>query len=501
MKKIWTIVAAMAATLCATAQNSENGHEWVDLGLPSGLKWATMNVGATTPEGYGNAYAWGETEPKTRYDFTTYKYGDGTTFSKYNNTDGKEVLDLEDDAARVNWGGSWRMPTAADFEELLNNCTWIYNESNGGYTVQGSNGNTIFLPKTNFYYGTNPSDWAGFYRTSNLSDTQWKASKYFAHWDPEWGQNGIAAIDIERGHGMAVRPVCIPTKWYAVEVKTDLEGGSVTADFLKAKEGDLVTLTIAPATGYELAKIEVKDADNQAVTLVGDKFTMPASAVSVSAEFVKTNYTITVAEIENGTVEANHQTAQLGDEITLTIEPTIGYELAKIEVKDADNQAVELDGDKFTMPASAVKVRAEFVKTNYTITVAEIENGTVEANHQTAQLGDEITLTIAPASGYELAKIEVKDADNQTVELDGDKFTMPASAVKVSAVFKRQTPTSLQSAETVAIYTENGRIVCEQEFRIYDLFGHDVTRMNGSLNGVYIVKFGEKAQKVIVSRK
>ena len=197
-------------------------------------------------------------------------------------------------------------------------------------------------------------------------------------------------------------------------------------------------------------------------------------------------------------MEANRQTAQLGDEITLTIEPAIGYELAKIEVKDADNQAVALVGDKFTMPASAVSVSAKFVKTNYTVTVVEIENGTVEADHKTAQIGDEITLTIAPATGYELAKIEVKDADNQAVELDGNKFTMPASAVKVSAVFKRQTPTSLQSAETVAIYTENGRIVCEQDFRIYDLFGHDVTRMNGSLNGVYIVKFGEKAQKVVV---
>ena len=426
MKKIWIIVAAMAATLCATAQNSENGHEWVDLGLPSGLKWATMNVGATTPEGYGNAYAWGETEPKIRYDFTTYKYGDGTTFSKYNSTDYKEVLDPEDDAARVNWGGSWRMPTAAEFEELLNNCTWTYNESNGGYTVQGINGNTIFLPKTNFYYGATPSDYAGFYRTSSLSDSKWNASKYFAHWDPTWGTNGIAAVDIERGHGMAVRPVCIPTKWYAVEVKTDLVGGSVTADSLKAKEGDLVTLTVKAATGYELAKIEVKA---------------------------------------------------------------------------ADNQTVALDGYKFTMPASAVSVSAEFVKTNYTVTVAEIENGTVEADHQTAQLGDEITLTIAPAIGYELAKIEVKAADNQTITLDGDKFTMPASAVSVGAVFKRQTPTSLQSAETVAIYTENGRIVCEQEFRIYDLFGHNVTRMNGSLNGVYIVKVGEKAQKVFVSSK
>ncbi len=478
MKKIWTIVVAMATTLCTTAQNSENGHEWVDLGLPSGLKWATMNVGATTPEGCGDAYAWGETEPKKRYDFSTYKYSnsDGTIFSKYNADDQKEVLDLEDDAARVNWGGSWRMPTATEFEELLNNCTWTYNESNGGYTVQGSTGNTIFLPITIFYSGEKPLDHAGFYRTSSLSDTQWRASKYFVHWNPDWGTTGIGTPDIERGHGMAVRPVCIPTKWYAVEVKTDLEGGSVTANSLKAKEGDEITLTITPDTGYELAKIEVKNADNQTITLDGDKFTMPASAVTVTAIFKKTDYTITINPSENGEVSAV-ATANYGDEITLTITPDTGYELAKIEVKNADNQTITLDGDKFTMPASAVTVSAEFVKTNYAVTVAKIENGTVEADRQTAQLGDEITLTIKAVTGYELAEIDVKDADNQTITLDGDKFTMPASAVTVSAVFKRQTTTSLQNAEKVELYTENGRIVCEQEFQILTYRSFCVVKM------------------------
>ena len=138
---------------------SANGHAWVDLGLPSGLKWATCNVGATKPEKYGNYYAWGETEPKTTYNWDTYKWckGSSSTLTKYNTkssygtVDNKTVLELADDAARANWGGAWRMPTDAEWTELLENCTWTWtSDYNGtgvkGRIVTGLNGNSIFLP-------------------------------------------------------------------------------------------------------------------------------------------------------------------------------------------------------------------------------------------------------------------------------------------------------------------------------------------------------------------
>ncbi|MDY4512785.1 MAG: hypothetical protein SPE10_04975, partial [Paludibacteraceae bacterium] len=125
-----------------------NGHEWVDLGLPSGLKWATCNVGATKPEEYGNYFAWGETEPNTTYDWNTYKWATATwdatdefwdlaTLTKYNTdsdystVDNKTVLELADDAARANWGGAWRMPTDAEWTELRENCTWTWITKNG----------------------------------------------------------------------------------------------------------------------------------------------------------------------------------------------------------------------------------------------------------------------------------------------------------------------------------------------------------------------------------
>ena len=126
MKKLAFLTAAMlCGALTATAQNKENDHEYVDLGLPSGLKWATCNVGATAPEEYGNYYAWGENTPKDNYDWDTYKLttDGGTTFTKYNGTDGKTTLDPEDDAAAVNWGGKWRMPTDDEWTELRENCT------------------------------------------------------------------------------------------------------------------------------------------------------------------------------------------------------------------------------------------------------------------------------------------------------------------------------------------------------------------------------------------
>ena len=125
-----------------------NGHDWVDLGLPSGTKWATCNIGANAPEGYGNYYAWGETTTKSSYtedNSRTYKVS-------MNDISGNATYD----AARANWGGSWRMPTEAEMLELYNNCTWTWTTQNGvnGYEVTGPNGNSIFLPAAGFCDGS-----------------------------------------------------------------------------------------------------------------------------------------------------------------------------------------------------------------------------------------------------------------------------------------------------------------------------------------------------------
>lgn len=138
-------------------QNLSKGVKAIDLGLS--VKWANMNVGAKTPEGYGEYFAWGETEPKTEYTPYNYRLRDHSkewyTYTKYNQipedgiVDNKTTLELEDDAAHVYLGGTWRMPTFAELAELLENCTWTWTTQNGvnGYKVASKrNSNSIFLP-------------------------------------------------------------------------------------------------------------------------------------------------------------------------------------------------------------------------------------------------------------------------------------------------------------------------------------------------------------------
>ncbi|MBO7325250.1 MAG: InlB B-repeat-containing protein, partial [Bacteroidales bacterium] len=186
------------------SSTTENGHEWVDLGLPSGLKWATCNVGATKPEGYGHYFAWGETSPKDNYDWSTYKYCNGSaiTLTKYNNesvlgtVDRKSTLEFSDDAARVNWGGKWRMPTKAELQELGKYCDWTWTIQNGvkGYKViSKTNGNSIFLPATGYCQGTSgayPVGQYGYFWTSSLFDDPLSAHCLYQSSDALDGKTG-----------------------------------------------------------------------------------------------------------------------------------------------------------------------------------------------------------------------------------------------------------------------------------------------------------------------
>ena len=134
----------------------------IDLGLS--VKWASCNVGATTPEEYGGYYAWGETEEEDCYDWSTYKWYNGSydtmtkycTNSSYGTVDNKTILDPEDDVAHVKWGDGWRMPTEDEIIELLDKCSREWATVNGvnGQKVTGPNGNSIFLPAAGYRDGT-----------------------------------------------------------------------------------------------------------------------------------------------------------------------------------------------------------------------------------------------------------------------------------------------------------------------------------------------------------
>ncbi len=162
------------AQMSAVSESLEKGMSLgaVDLGLPSGTLWADRNVGADSPEAYGDYFAWGETSTKSTYNWSTYKWCKGSynTMTKYcikysyGTVDNNTVLDLEDDAAYVNMGTEWRMPTTDELKEIYFKCTWTWTTQNGtkGYRVTGPNGKSIFLPATGYRSGSSLSD-AGFW--------------------------------------------------------------------------------------------------------------------------------------------------------------------------------------------------------------------------------------------------------------------------------------------------------------------------------------------------
>ena len=202
----------------ADGDDTVTGHTYVDLGLPSGTLWATCNVGATTPEGYGDYFPWGETEPKTIYKWSTYKYCNGSfnqltkycsdTIYGYNGfTDTLTVLQPSDDVATVNWGDGWCMPTFDQWLELNQNTTNTWTTQNGvnGKLFTASNGNSLFLPA------------AGYRRDDELN----LVGEYYYYWssslsmdfpDSAWGFD-LDAVDYymsrdNRCFGHSVRAVC-----------------------------------------------------------------------------------------------------------------------------------------------------------------------------------------------------------------------------------------------------------------------------------------------------
>ncbi len=234
MKKLLFSLLCAMSVLAVKAQTTHAGHAYVDLGLPSGTLWATCNVGATNPEDYGDYFAWGETEPKSYYNWSStsddYKWGgytgiypdDGMT--KYNKTDCKTILDAADDAATTNWGGDWRTPTKAEQYELLTECTWTWTKLNGvdGFriTSKTDTSKSIFLPAAGarqesdtIEVGAYGSYWSSSrhkdhtFHAYNLSfllgdiimrsDSRYKGLSI----RPVWSENSITTMDpVHEGH-------------------------------------------------------------------------------------------------------------------------------------------------------------------------------------------------------------------------------------------------------------------------------------------------------------
>ena len=310
--KGWSVEACLDGDFVPYPYDPDD-HQYVDLGLPSGTLWATCNVGAVQPYQSGLFFAWGDTEghgsdPADGYLFSweNYKWcevaGEDTWFTKYCSDssrgldgfiDGKYELDPEDDAAWVNWGPQWRMPSWEQFEELRNECTWtrmllgdVY-----GYDVEGPNGHSIFLPDTKWRIDDLLLDGGAFWsRTANPEDV---GGAYYLGWDAyEWEHFAWYEYG-GRLDGQCVRPV-----FNAIEVtlNSDDEGNywatfyndaSYTAD-------ENATVYTAQVNGNQTKVILTEVADN----------TIPAGNAVVLKSTTAT-VTMISAEGVSGTLENN----------------------------------------------------------------------------------------------------------------------------------------------------------------------------------------------------
>ena len=277
--------------------------DYVDLGLS--VKWATCNVGATAPEEYGDYFAWGETSPKSDYSWSTYKYCKGSYDSMtkyctnsshgYNGfTDSKTVLDPADDAASVNWGGSWRMPTSDDWAELRNtgNCTWTWTTLNGvnGYKVvskkSGYAGNWIFLPAAGYrndpdLYGVGSH---GLYWSSSLL-TSFPYDAYYLY----FYSSGVVWSELNRDYGHSVRPVCpVPVTGIGLDRQSVeiMEGGTETLTAMakyengataKVEGATWTSSNAGVATVDQTGKVTAVSVGNCTITAASGKFTVTCS--------------------------------------------------------------------------------------------------------------------------------------------------------------------------------------------------------------------------------
>lgn len=217
---IWilaSIIFSVGQTSCFEEEENEEEpeeyfYEYVDLGLPSGLKWATMNVGATIPEEYGGYYSWAEITEKDIYGWNNnYKYDmPESSLFVTDVVDSCGNLTYSHDAASMNWGGQWRTPTEAEFKELIDCCEWTWTTLNGvnGYKVSSKakdNDNSIFLPASGHYVTLSATfvNEEGFYWCANVSD-DWSNNSSAFNMGPDKKKLGKISL---RYMGQTIRPV------------------------------------------------------------------------------------------------------------------------------------------------------------------------------------------------------------------------------------------------------------------------------------------------------
>ena len=296
--------------------DNKDTHEYVDLGLPSGTLWATCNVGAAKPELYGYLFAWGETQQKTNYSWSTYKYCKGTSstmtkycsYNTYGTIDGKTELEAMDDAATANWGSDWKTPNYEQLKELFNNfyttTSWTtLNGLSGTLIISRSNGNRIFLPAAGYSSGQEVTH-------DGSEGCYWSCSNEFSR-DNEANALRITDDDIDwddpsRYYGLSVRPVRVQGSKVIPVASIEL---NKTELLLVPKAFTQLTVTIQPwyATNKNLKwessnkSIATVDETGKVTALAVGTCTITCSATDGSG--IKAECKVTVPEDNSGTID------------------------------------------------------------------------------------------------------------------------------------------------------------------------------------------------------
>ena len=235
---------------------------------------------------------------------------------------------------------------------------------------------------------------------------------------------------------------------YTITVKTP-DNGTLKASSSSASQGNTITLTATPVSGYVLESISVVDADGNVVAVTNNKsFSMPAANVTVTATFIAGTVTTYAINVDipsgNGDLTTNPASeAAKGTKVYMTVSPDAGYALSSLTVKDSDGKTVSVTSNTyFTMPEKDVTITAEFTTTTvtyYAVAVDTLENGEILLNKTSAVKGETVSMVITPADGYTLKSITVKDSDDKAVTVSGSgssrTFKMPEKDVTISAEF------------------------------------------------------------------
>ncbi len=287
-------------------EDAPETHEWVDLGLPSGTKWATCNVGASSPEEYGGYYAWGEVTEKSYYSWDTYAYGSDWDDCQYI---GSEISGTEYDVAHVKWGDEWRMPTYADWTELMEYCSYEWATKSGinGYVItSNSNGNEIFLPAAGYKTDNSTSNVGkmGFYWSSLFDESEPPCA-----WKIGFGSEGFGRMNGNRCDGQSVRPVLSGSNPTEIKVTSIILGESSLS--LTVGDASTISASVEPsnATDKSLSwsssdpSVATVDASGMISAIKAGTTTITVTANDGSG--VKATCTVTVAAAPEN-IEGEH---------------------------------------------------------------------------------------------------------------------------------------------------------------------------------------------------